>query len=167
MKNQKEISILVLLKSAQGAEQVGIGLVGSPKENLELQMYIMFEFTYLFTHLICREMFRVNTQDKKSEIMNAFGYMITEGAINPSSGHWPEHLVQGMKKEFLQKLNITELEYGKCNSLLDNSNPFSEKAILSLFGKNIVALTSNPESFLKAVELGSKYWLDIRDKIII
>jgi hypothetical protein len=45
-----------------------------------------------------------------------------------------------MEREFLEKLNTTEIEYGECKQLIDRDNPLSQDALFSKFSGNVCEL---------------------------
>jgi len=45
-----------------------------------------------------------------------------------------------MEREFFEKLNSAEIEYGECKQLIDRDNPLSQDALFSKFAGNVCEL---------------------------
>src|SRR6266850_463364 len=65
--------------------------------------------------------------------------------------HWPDNLRQGIRADFLRKLNDAESGYSKCTELISKEQMFTGNSVFTTFARNVTLLLGhenlNPEVF--------------------
>ncbi len=166
MNNLMNISQLIFEKSIISAEQLKSELNNTDEKERDLTWtYIVFEFIYLFLHLINREIFYSDKKEIRYTIMSEIGVFTVNNTINTLYEKMPENLQKKAEEDFLEKAQKAELEYGACKKILDTNTPFSDHAVISLFGKNIIRLMNKTDDIfimLKTMTLAMQSWLNIK-----
>jgi hypothetical protein len=87
------------------------------------------------------------------------GPLVAECTIETVCANWPAKLKERIKAEFFDNLNKAEFEYEKCDCLLNQEEPFSQKSLLIKLAQNITNQCANPtdkELIWKVVETSFK-----------
>lgn len=104
---------------------------------------VLFEFMYFFLHLTNRSAFGQLGQEKRSKLQDKLAPLAVDATIQTLFGHWPTNLKDGIKKDFYQNLNNSEMEYGNCKELLlkpEDDTPTFEKIASGKKSKSMVGL---------------------------
>jgi hypothetical protein len=162
--SNKKIVTEIFIKSSDSAKEIkeSIDVLSSMKEDIEV--YITFEFIFLFIHLISRELLK-KFPDKRTEILNDIANTIIDTYIHVRAGSLSESERKSLRFGMCQKLEEAEEKYSKCTSVLDTENPLSDNGVFSLFAKNIATITNNEKSLnfvLTVTELALQSWYNIK-----
>lgn len=100
---------------------------GDPNDVLKREIYIFYEYMYLFMHLTMREGFAICSEVELKRVQAYLVAVIPPTAIDCYCQHWPENIKAGMKSEFIDKLNDAEVEY---TDVLRDKVPSDDKPFL-------------------------------------
>lgn len=118
----------------------------SEKENQSQWVLVVFEFLYFSLHLSNRFAFGNLTEPQIDILHEKLGERIVPAVIESLFGHWPENLKEGIRSEFYEKLNDSELEYGSCKKIIpEPGKPMDPETVVTKFCWNICELTGNPK----------------------
>ena len=78
---------------------------------------VLFEFMYFFLHLTNRSAFKQLGEEKRSKLLDELGPVLVNAVTETLFGHWPQNLKDGIKRDFYDNLNNSEIEYGSCTQL--------------------------------------------------
>lgn len=142
--------------SLLGAEQAKPLLnAANEREHHEQWFLVLCEFLYFTLHLANRFAFNLLGHEKRCKFQREIYPLVVRPTIEAVVGHWPEHLKDGIERDFQEKLDDAELEYGACTKIVDRDNPLSEHAVLSRFSANICTLMNvgkeDPAKYLSAL----------------
>jgi hypothetical protein len=110
------------------------------KDHTQRWLTILCEFLYLFMHLTNRFAYKELGHERRCKVQEQLHPLIVRPTIETIFGHWPTNLKDGMEREFFEKLNTTEIEYGECKQLINRDNPLSQDALFSKFAGNVCEL---------------------------
>ncbi len=110
------------------------------KDRTQRWFAVVCEFHYFFMHLTNRFAYGLLGQDGRCKVQVQLFPLIAGPTLEAIIGHWPQHLKDGVKAEFLEKLNAAEMEYGGCKEFLIPENPFADDALFSKFAGNVCEL---------------------------
>jgi hypothetical protein len=108
---------------------------------------VLFEFMCFFLHLTNRSAFAHLGDERRNRLSNELVPATIDAMIETFFGHWPQNLIEGMKRDFYNNLNNAEMEYGRCKELLldpKDDTPMLEKLESGAKSKSMVGqLTDN------------------------
>lgn len=88
------------------------------KEYHQKYIEVLFEFLFFFMHLNDRIGFQECGHEKQQKLNEAVGPLVVDPMIKTMFGHWPDHLQEGIRKDFYESLGNAQLEYSQCKSLM-------------------------------------------------
>jgi hypothetical protein len=163
------ISQAIFEKSVLAGEvlRVDISYPTEAEKNM-MWSFIVFEYIYLFLHLVNRELFYSKLRDRRTDIMHNLGTFTVDISIKTMYEKLPPDREREARNDFIDRAQIVELDYGACKELLSKDEPFSDKAVFSRFGKEILKRANTPEDttvMLKVMDLAMNSWIELRDLI--
>jgi hypothetical protein len=111
-----------------------------PPETWTAYILVFYEFLYFFTHLTNRCAHQRFGPDKVERIQKELFPLIVEVAVNSWFADWPDEKKSGIRTEFVQNLNVAEMEYARCESFLPNRCPIDYTALCSCLARTILGL---------------------------
>ncbi len=137
----------------------------SEKENQENWLYVQFEFVYFFMHLTNRSAFSILGPEGRNKLQNELSLLIVGSIFDAMVGHWPQKFKDGIRHDFLEKLNNAELEYGACKEFLSTDNPFAGDGLLNKLALNVAGLVGKPmdqEVIVKVISVASESFAQMK-----
>ena len=118
------------------------------------------EFLYLFMHMANRYAFKHLGHARGCKFQNEIYPLIVSPVIEAIFGHWPPHRKDGIRREFLENLNNSEVEYSTC-TYFESGDPSSQTDVFPKFASNVCGLLGVEKSdtagytttFIKIAEL--------------
>jgi hypothetical protein len=71
-----------------------------------------------FLHLTNRSAFAQLGHEKRNKLQEELAPLVIDATIRTFFGHWPQNSKDGIKRDFYNRMNNTEMEYGSCKELL-------------------------------------------------
>lgn len=157
---KNEISKIVLLTSISSSDALKDEIVGQ-----DLYTYIIYEFIFLYLHLISREQF---TKDKNYKFVDDIASNIINASIHSMYKDSSSEKKEIRRLGMFRNLNESEQTYGACTKLIDTEVPFSDSAVFSVFSKRILnILNRNNEAILmtKLMTISMTGWSSIKNNL--
>jgi len=128
------------------AEYLGFSLRGTPSER---QIRLFYELLFFFSHVTLRAASAGGLDSPKIKRLQSYlGPLIAGTAVDTFFRDWPEERKAGIKTEFFENLNRSELEYAECRELMVKGEPYEDRSLFGRLQHNIGELfeTVNPVS---------------------
>ncbi|HEY1803848.1 MAG TPA: hypothetical protein VGG45_05160 [Terracidiphilus sp.] len=103
-------------------------------ESRDKEVYLFFEFIYFFMHMTLRKVHGRMSRSRLRLLQDFLLAMVPSAAIDSYFFDWREDLKRDMVDEFVERLDVTEVEYGTCTADGDFS------LILTLFTRNLIQI---------------------------
>jgi hypothetical protein len=132
---------------------------------------VLFEFMYFFLHLTNRSAFKQLGQEKRNKLLEELGPVVADAATETLFGHWPQNLKDGIKRDFYDSLDNSEMEYASCKQLLvklEDDTPILEKIASGKKSKSMVGqLVDNLSQIITGdINTNAFFTLQIWDVVI-
>jgi hypothetical protein len=79
---------------------------------------VLLEFICFFLHLTDRYAFAQFGQEKRNKLIDELGPSAIDAMIQRLCDHWPTSSKDRLRKDFFDKFNSRQMEYGSCKELL-------------------------------------------------
>lgn len=135
------------------------------EKNGENWIYVFSEFAYFFMHLTSRSAFSILGDEGRTKVAKELSPLIVFPIIETFFGHWPQNFKDGIRRDFLEKANNAEVEYGACKEFLSTDKPFAGDGLLNKLALNVAELVGKPmdqEVIEKVISLASKSFAEMK-----
>jgi hypothetical protein len=138
----------------------------SEREQQEAQFKTFCEFTQCFICITDRWIFSLARAEKREEVMRLIVNSLADTVTNLHFPNAPEHIREGIRREFLHNLDVAQCQYSSCTDLLIEGKPLAREGILNQLAFNVADVlgTKNPVTLITVVgiSLNAMKEMDLR-----
>jgi len=164
----RDVGMAVLKAAIRSRDSTKQWIEGETEaKRLESEAYIFFEYVYFYLHLAMRSAFVALTEYQMGNLQEYLGILVPAAAVESYFAHWPEELLRGMKREFVDNLNEAELEYTQ--AVRDSTLEVSTDKFLGIFLLLAIRITQwctgkdqEREPNLLVIDIAMNDWKEMR-----
>jgi hypothetical protein len=116
----------------------------SETEKHEARFKAFCEFLQCFIHITDRWIFSAAGAEKREEVMRLTVNSLADTVAGVHFPHAPEHIKDGIRREFLYNLDVAQCQYSSCTDLLVQDKPLAPEGILNQLAFNVAEVVGQP-----------------------